>query len=83
MGEIFEYLVVFLLAVWTAHLAKTKGRSAWGWGAAALILGLLPLHLFGVLPVLVLLFFKLITDSSDVYADRLNCSRCDNVYAEK
>ncbi|PKB74146.1 MAG: hypothetical protein BZY72_03435 [SAR202 cluster bacterium Io17-Chloro-G8] len=82
MGEIFEYLVVFLLAVWTAHLAKTKGRSAWGWGAAAMILGLLPLHLFGVLPVLALLFIKLPTDSPAVQADRLTCARCAKSYAD-
>ena len=82
MGEIFQYLVVFLLAVWTARLAKSKGRSAWGWGSAALILGLLPWHLFGVLPVLFLLFVKLPSDSPAVAADRLTCARCAKSYAE-
>ena len=82
MGEIFQYLVVSLLAAWTARLAKTKGRSAWGWGSAALILGLLPWHLFGVLPVLVLLFIKLPTDSPAVPADRLTCARCAKSYSE-
>ena len=82
MSEIFQYLVVFLLAVWTARLAKTKGRSAWGWGSAALVLGLLPWHLFGALPVLVLLFIKLPTDTPAVPPDRLTCARCAKSYAD-
>jgi hypothetical protein len=76
LAEIFQYLVVFPLAVWTARLAITKGRNAWAWGGAALILGLLPWHLFGVLPVLVLLFIKLPTDAPVVPTDRLACARC-------
>jgi hypothetical protein len=82
LGEILQYLVVFLLAVWTARLAKTKGRSTWGWGSAALILGLLPWHLFGVLPVLVLLFIKLPTDSPAELVDRQTCARCAKPYAD-
>ena len=83
MSETFQYLVVIpLLAVWTARLAKTKGRSAWGWGSAALILGLLPWHLFGVLPVLFLLFIKLPTDAPAEQADRLTCARCAKSYAD-
>ena len=82
MAEIFQYLVVFLLAVWTARLAMTKGRNAWGWGGAALCLGLLPWHLFGVLPVLVLLFIKLPSDAPVVPADRLACARCAKSHTE-
>jgi tetratricopeptide (TPR) repeat protein len=79
LAEIFQYLVVFLLAVWTARLAMTKERNAWAWGGAALILGLLPwhlFHLFGVLPALVLLFIKLPSDAPAVPTDRLACARC-------
>ncbi|MCH8892904.1 MAG: tetratricopeptide repeat protein [Chloroflexi bacterium] len=82
MSEIFQYVVVFLLAVWTARLAKTKGRNAGGWGSAALVLGLLPWHLFGALPVLVLLFIKLPSDSPAVQPDRLTCARCAKSYSE-
>lgn len=82
MAEVFQYLVVFLLSTWTARLAKTKGRNAWGWGAAALVLGLLPSHLFGVLPVLILLFIKLPTDSPVVQTERLACARCAKTHTE-
>ena len=47
-----------------------------------MILGLLPWHLFGVLPVLVLLFIKLPSDSPAVQADRLTCARCAKSYSE-
>ena len=81
LGEIFQYLVVFLLAIWTARLAIAKGRSAWGWGGAALVLGLLPWHLFGVLPVLILLFIKLPNEAPAEQVDRLACARCAKSYS--
>ena len=81
LGEIFQYLVVFLLAIWTARLAIAKGRNAWGWGGAALVLGLLPWHLFGVLPVLILLFIKLPNKPPAEQVDRLTCARCAKSYS--
>ena len=81
MAEIFQYLVVFSLALWTARLAISKGRNAWGWGGAALLLGLLPWHLFGVLPVLALLFIKNPATSPAVDPDRLSCPRCAKTYS--
>jgi len=81
LGEIFQSLVVFLLAIWTARLAIAKGRSAWGWGGAALVLGLLPWHLFGVLPVLILLFIKLPNEAPPEQVDRLACARCAKSYS--
>jgi len=63
-------------------LAITKGRNPWGWGGAALVLGLLPWHLFGVLPVLILLFVKLPTDAPADQAERLACARCAKTHSE-
>ena len=82
LAEVFQYLVVFLLATWTARLAITKGRNAWGWGGAALVLGLLPWHLFGVLPVVILLFIKLPTSTPAIEAERLACARCAKTHSE-
>jgi len=81
LGEIFQYLVVFLMAIWTARLAIAKGRNAWGWGGAALVLGLLPWHLFGVLPVLILLFIKLPNKPPAEQVDQLTCARCAKSYS--
>ena len=82
MAELFQYLVVFLLAVWTARLAFTKGRNGWAWGGIALILGLLPWHLIGALPVLALMFVKQPNSSPAVDTDQLNCARCAKLHAE-
>ena len=82
MGEVFQYLVVFLLATWTARLAITKGRNPWGWGGAAFVLGLLPWHLVGVLPVLFLMFIKLPTDTPADQSERLACERCTKPHSE-
>lgn len=81
MAEIFQYLVVFLLAVWTARLAITKGRNGWTWGCAALVLGLLPWHLIGVLPVLALMFIKTPIDTT-TQAPPLACIRCNKSHIE-
>jgi len=69
------------MAIWTARLAIAKGRNAWGWGGAALVLGLLPWHLFGVLPVLILLFIKLPNEAPAEQVDRLACARCAKSYS--
>ena len=75
-ADVFLYLVLFLVAIWTARLAMSKGRNAWGWGGAALLLSLMPWHLLGVVPVLVLLFIKFPSTSPAVQPDRLTCPRC-------
>ena len=82
MAEIFQYLVVLLLAVWTARLAITKGRNGWIWGAAALILGLLPWHLIGVIPVLALMFIKTPVSSSVTQPTPLTCLRCEKSHSD-
>jgi len=70
------------MATWTARLAVTKGRNAWGWGGAALILGLLPWHLLGVLPVLILLLIKLPASPPADQVERLACARCAKTHSE-
>ena len=82
MAEIFQYLVVFSLAVWTARLAITKGRNGWTWGGAALILGLLPWHLIGVIPVLALMFVKAPVESTETRKVPFACTRCNKSYSE-
>lgn len=79
MADVFLYLVLFLVALWTARLAISKGKNAWGWGGVALLLGLINLPqsaLLGVVPVLVLLFMKSPATSTAVRPDRLSCPRC-------
>ena len=79
---VFLYLVLLAVALWTARLAMSKGRNAWGWGGAALLLSLMPWHLLGVVPVLVLLFIKRPATAPALDKDRLSCARCAKSYSE-
>ena len=79
LSVLFQYLVVVLLAIWTARLAITKRRNGWAWGGVALILGLLPFQgsgLIAALPVFALMFIKLPSDSLAVQDNDLACARC-------
>jgi tetratricopeptide (TPR) repeat protein len=79
LSVLFQYLVVVLLAVWTARLAITKRRNGWAWGGVALILGLLPFQgsgLIAALPVFALMFIKLPSEAPAAPDDRLACARC-------
>ena len=79
LSVLFQYLVVVLLAIWTARLAITKRRNGWAWGGVALILGLLPFQgsgLIAALPVFALMFIKLPSDSPAVQDNHLACARC-------
>lgn len=71
-----------MLAVWTARLAITKGRNGWTWGAAALILGLLPWHLIGVIPVLALMFVKTPVDLTANRTASQVCVRCNKPHSD-
>ena len=86
METFFLYLVLFAVALWTARLAMSKGRNAWGWGGAALMLSILNLPasaLLGVVPVLVLLFIiKRPTTAPGLQPDRLSCARCAKPYSD-
>ncbi|PKB72378.1 MAG: hypothetical protein BZY87_00915 [SAR202 cluster bacterium Io17-Chloro-G6] len=85
MADVFLYLVLFVVAVWTARLCIAKGRNPWPWGAAALILGLVHVPesaLLGVIPVLVLLFIKSPATSTADRTDRLTCPRCAKSHSD-
>ena len=82
LETVFLYLVLFAVALWTARLAMSKGRNAWGWGGAALLLSLMPWHLLGVVPVLVLLFIKRPTTDPALQPDRLSCARCAKSHSD-
>ncbi len=82
MADAFLYLVLFLVSLWTARLAMSKGRNPWGWGGAALLLSLIPWHLLGVVPVLILLFMKSPATSPALQPDRQACPRCAKSYSD-
>lgn len=82
MADVFLYLVLFASALWTARLAMSKGRNPWMWGGAALVLSLIPWHLLGVVPLLILLFMKSPVTSPAERANRLACPRCAKSYSD-
>ena len=74
--DVFLYLVLLGVSLWTARLALSKGRNPWTWGGAALLLSIMPSHLLGSLPLLALLFIKSNATSAADLPDRLSCPRC-------
>lgn len=79
LADVFLYLVLLLASLWAARLAMSKGHNVWGWGGAALLLGLIHLPesaLFSVVPVLLLMLMKSPASSTAARPDRLSCPRC-------
>ncbi len=76
MGDLFLYLLLLLVAIWTARIAMSRGRNPWIWGGAALILGLMPWNLLGVGPLLVLLFLPKPAAETPAKPERLACPKC-------
>ena len=78
--------LALLLGLWTSGLARSKGRNGyWLWGAAALVLTLLPLllpiqeswRLLGMGPLLVLLFMRRPRTRAEAPPKGLSCPRCN------
>jgi hypothetical protein len=83
LSQIFSFLLVLFVALWTAKLAVSKGRNPWVWGGAALLLGVLPLlgapagvKLLGVVPVLFLMFSRASNAGALARPQPDSCPKC-------
>ena len=83
MGDILFYISLVIVGIWTARLAKAKGRSAFWWGLAAAILMIIPTptRLLGVLPMFFLLFLKRPESAPAHEPHYLECPRCETQLA--
>ena len=91
MSQIFAFLLVLFVALWTAKLAASKGRNPWVWGGAALLLGVLPLlgtvpagvKLLGVVPVLFLMFSRVPNAGTVARPRPDSCPKCAQPHSSK
>ena len=60
ISNILIYLSLGLVVLWTARMARSKGRNPFIWGGLSLGLMLIPSwsELLGMAPLIVLLFLK-------------------------
>ena len=59
ISNLFLYFSLGLVILWTVRSARSKGQNPWLWGGASLLLMFIPnLELLGMIPMVVLLFFR-------------------------
>lgn len=77
MGNVLLFVALALVLIWTARLAKSKGRNPWLWVGAAFGLMLIPnLNLLAIIPMIILLFFKNTRLRATTIAEPQTCPRC-------
>ena len=82
MSTVLLIAALGLVSVWTARLAKAKGRNPWLWGGACLLL-ILVLQPFGVqllvvVPLMILMFLKSPQQQSGTVAETTTCPKCQS-----
>ena len=77
MGNVLLFVALALVLIWTARLAKSKGRNPWLWVGSAFGLMLIPnLNLLAIIPMIILLFFKSTRPRTTTIAEPQTCPRC-------
>ena len=67
-----------LVSIWTARSARAKGRNPWLWGGAAFVLGIPTVHLFVVVPLIILMFLKSPQQESGTVVETTTCPKCQS-----
>ena len=67
-----------LVSIWTARSARAKGRNPWLWGGASFVLGIPTVHLFVVVPLMILMFLKNPQPQSGTVAETTTCPKCQS-----
>jgi hypothetical protein len=68
-----------LVAIWTAQVARSKGRNPWLWGGASFVLGIPWMHLIAVLPLVILIFMKSPQQRSRHVTPPTICPKCEEI----
>ena len=76
MGAFLLWLSLFLVVLWTARLARAKGRNPWLWAAAAFFLMFVPWKILTMAPIVILLFLRSPQAQTGPSTDRVSCPRC-------
>src|SRR5919106_1548074 len=84
LSNILIYLSLGLIVLWTARMARSKGRNPFIWGGLSLALMLIPSwpELLGMAPMIVLLFLKAPQAArQEVRQDPVTCPKCRALHA--
>ncbi|HIN04849.1 MAG TPA: hypothetical protein EYM65_01240, partial [Dehalococcoidia bacterium] len=76
MSTVFLIAALALVSVWTSRLAKAKGRNPWLWGGASFVLGIPTVHLFAVVPLIIIMFLKTPQQQAEGIVKTTNCPKC-------
>jgi tetratricopeptide (TPR) repeat protein len=82
--NLFLYLSLGLIILWTVRLARSKGRNPFVWGGIALLLMLIPSwpDLLGMGPMMILLFLKSPQPASrETVPETVTCPKCHAYHA--
>ena len=81
MSTLLLIAALALVSIWTARLAKAKGRNPWLWGGASFVLGIPTVHLFAVAPLLIIMFMKSPQQQSGTVVQTTTCPKCQSASA--
>ncbi len=78
MSTLLLIAALGLVSIWTARLAKAKGRNPWLWGGASFVLGIPTVHLFAVVPLIIIMFLKSPQQQADSMVKTTTCPKCQS-----
>ncbi len=83
ISDLFLYLSLGLVILWTVRLARSKGQNPWIWGGVSLLLMVIPdWRLLGMIPMVVLLFFRRSSRVSGMPTETaVICPKCNTHHA--
>lgn len=84
VSNMFLYLSLGLIVLWTVRLARSKGRNPFLWGGVSLLLMVIPSwpDLLGMGPMMVLLFLKSPqTVTQEIVPETVTCPKCRAYHA--
>ena len=81
MSTVFLIAALALVSVWTSRLAKAKGRNPWLWGGASFDLGIPTVHLFAVVPLIIIMFLKTPQQQAEGILKTTDCPKCQATIA--
>lgn len=79
MSTVLLIAALALVSVWTARLAKVKGRNPWLWGGASFVLGIPTVHLFAVVPLIIIMFLKSPQQQAESIVKTTTCPKCQSI----
>ena len=78
MSTLLLVAALALVSIWTARLAKSKGRNPWLWGGASFVLGIPTVHLFAVVPLIIIMLLKAPQQQSGTIVETTTCPKCQS-----